>query len=75
MLSSLLIIPIIGSIILLIIPENNNLNEYKMKRIALITSLINFFFSIYLWLQFDSNISQYQFVSEFKELSFCNFNI
>ena len=75
MLSSLLIIPIIGSIILLIIPENNNLNEYKMKRIALITSLINFFFSIYLWLQFDSNISQYQFVSEFKELSFCHFNI
>nr|YP_009142664.1 NADH dehydrogenase subunit 4 [Ganoderma applanatum]AKH60741.1 NADH dehydrogenase subunit 4 [Ganoderma applanatum] len=46
-----------------------------MKVIALSTSLINLFISILLWVQFDSNISGYQFILEFNELSFCHFNI
>nr|WVH38137.1 NADH dehydrogenase subunit 4 [Poriella subacida] len=75
MLISLLIVPLIGSLLLLLIPENNNQNEEKMKVIALSTSLINLFISILLWIQFDSNISGYQFILEFNELSFCHFNI
>nr|YP_009129967.1 NADH dehydrogenase subunit 4 [Ganoderma meredithae]AJT57358.1 NADH dehydrogenase subunit 4 [Ganoderma meredithae] len=46
-----------------------------MKVIALSTSLINLFISILLWVEFDSNISGYQFILEFNELSFCHFNI
>ena len=46
-----------------------------MKKIALLTSVINFFISIYLWIQFDSNTSHYQFVYEFDQISFCHFNI
>lgn len=38
--------------------------QTKMKQIALTTSLINFFLSLYLWLQFDSNFNDFQFVSE-----------
>jgi NADH-ubiquinone oxidoreductase chain 4 len=72
----LLLVPIIGSVIILFIPENGiTKNVEQMKKIALITSLLNFIISIYLWVQFDSSTSQYQFVSEFKELSFCHFNI
>ena len=74
MLSLLLIIPILGSMLLIPVSEGVD-NQSKMKKIALITSLINFILSIYLWLQFDSNTSQYQFVYEFNELSFCHFNI
>ena len=70
MLSLLLITPIIGSIFLLFVTDNE-----KAKKIALATSLINLIFSIYLWVQFDSSTSQYQFVYSFKELSYCHLNI
>jgi NADH-ubiquinone oxidoreductase chain 4 len=74
MLHTLLLIPIIGSLLLLLIEENNN-NRNKMRNIALSTSLINFIVSIFLWLQFDSNTTEYQFVYEFTHISFCHFNI
>ena len=75
MLSLLLLIPIIGSLLLLTIPEDSIENKKRMKRITLITMLINFLISIYIWLEFDSSTSQYQFVSEFIELSYCHLNI
>nr|YP_010835451.1 NADH dehydrogenase subunit 4 [Perenniporia fraxinea]WFS78684.1 NADH dehydrogenase subunit 4 [Perenniporia fraxinea] len=75
MLISLLIVPLIGSLFLLLIPENTPQNENKIKLIALSTSLVNLFISILLWIQFDSSISDYQFTLEFNKLSFCHFNI
>ena len=75
MLSLLLLLPIIGSLLLLTIPENSIENKIRMKRITLITMLINFLISIYIWLEFDSNTSQYQFVYEFINLNYCHLNI
>ena len=75
MLVSLLLVPLMGSLLLLVMPVNNPQNEEKMKVIALSTSLINLFISILLWIQFDSSVSDYQFTLEFNELSFCHFNI
>jgi len=75
MLSLLLLIPIIGSLLLLTIPENSIKNKIRMKRITLISMIINFLISIYIWLEFDSNTSQYQFVYEFINLSYCHLNI
>ena len=75
MLSLLLLIPIIGSLLLLTIPEDSIENKIRMKRITLTTMLINFIISIYIWLEFDSSTSQYQFVYEFIELSYCHLNI
>jgi NADH-ubiquinone oxidoreductase chain 4 len=88
MITLLLIVPIIGSLLLIpikeesisnengivAVPQNHSPNQ-KMKNIALFTSLINLFISIILWVQFDSNTTTFQFVSEFKELSFCHFNM
>lgn len=77
MLTSLVLIPIIGSLLILIYPEIEQGKYHKslsIKQIALITSLINFFISLFLWYQFDSNTTQYQFVSEFNQLSFCHLN-
>ena len=75
MLTSLLLIPIIGSLIILPIQENSSNNINKIKNISLTTALINFIVSIFLWINFDSSISQFQFVYEFNQLSFCHFNV
>jgi len=75
MIGLLLLLPIIGSLILLPIQEDSIKNQNKIKNIALITSLINLLISIFLWLEFDSSTTQYQFVYEFNQLSFCHFNI
>ena len=73
MLSLLILIPIIGSLLLIPINENSKENHTKMKHIAITTSLINFIISILLWLNFDSSYSNYQFVYEFDKLTFCHF--
>ena len=74
MITLLLLIPILGSLILLPIQDNSIKSQIQMKQIALITSLINFFISLFIWYEFDSNTSQYQFLTEFNHLSFCHLN-
>jgi proton-translocating NADH-quinone oxidoreductase chain M len=60
MLTLLLIIPIIGSLIIL--PMSNTIeSKNQMKKIALTTSLLNFFISLFIWYQFDCGASQTQF--------------
>ena len=75
MIQLLLLVPVIGSLLLLLIQENTIENKAKIKYIALFTSLINLIISILLWIQFDSSTSDYQFVYEFTKLSFCHFNL
>lgn len=75
MLTALLIIPLIGSFALLPIAEGTVAGDSRMKRIALATAMVNFIVSIVLWGEFDSSASQYQFVQEFNNLSFCHFHI
>jgi len=75
MITLLLLVPIIGSLILLPIQEDSNKNKSLLRQIALITSLINLFISLIIWFQFDSNTTQYQFIYEFNQLSFCHFNL
>jgi len=73
MLTLLILIPLLGSLIIL--PMSDTLDSHsQMKKIALTTSLINFFISLFIWYQFDSSTSQYQFVSEFNQLNFCHLN-
>jgi NADH:ubiquinone oxidoreductase subunit 4 (subunit M) len=73
MLTLIILIPLFGA--LLILPMSDTLESHsQMKKIALTTSLINLFISLFLWYQFDSSTSQYQFVSEFNQLNFCHLN-
>ena len=48
MIGLLLLVPVIGSLIILPIKENSQKNINIMKSIALITSLFNFLISIFL---------------------------
>ena len=75
MLQLLLLIPIIGSLFILLIQENTKEDILKIKNLSIITSLINLLLSIIIWTQFDSSSTDYQFVYEFTQLCFCNFNI
>ena len=75
MITLLLILPLLGCLSLILIDEESKNSQIKMKNIAIIFSLLNFLFSIYLWIQFDSNTSQFQFVYEFDRFESFHFNI
>ena len=62
-LSSLILLPAIGSIFLLFSKSDDKQTD-TIKYVALFTSLVNFLISIYLWISFDSSISNFQFVEE-----------
>ena len=62
MIQLLILIPILGSLFLLPIKEISINSKNQIRNIALITSLINFFISIILWIKFDSSTNQIQFV-------------
>lgn len=72
MLTSLLIIPVLGVLALSPMQEGS---ESRMKKLALLVTLLNFVVSLVLWGEFDSNSSQYQFTADFYQLSFCHFHI
>lgn len=59
---------------LLDMPETEK-KDSDLKKIAIITSLINFIISILFWIQFDSNYIGYQFVTEIKGLEFIQLNL
>jgi NADH:ubiquinone oxidoreductase subunit 4 (subunit M) len=48
MITLILITPIIGCLLMLLIDDNSENSNSKMKNIAVITSLLNFLFSIYI---------------------------
>ena len=70
MLLSLIMIPILGAIILMFV-ENDN----KIKTISLTTSLINLLITSILWINFNNNCHEYQFVEEWTNISFCHFHL
>ena len=60
-LSSLILLPSIGALFLLFTKSKKETN-ITVKYVALFTSLVNFFLSIYLWILFDPSISEFQFI-------------
>nr|WCH57935.1 NADH dehydrogenase subunit 4 [Hypnea nidifica] len=62
--------PLIGTTILLFIEESN---EFRCRWVALWFSCLTFFFSLFLWLQFDANTPFFQFVSTFVWFPSLNF--
>ena len=72
-LSSLILLPVIGSLFLLFSKDKNaNTGKY----VALFTSFVNFLISIYLWYQFDPTTSSFQFVEDREWLKgFINYKV
>ena len=66
-LSSLILLPIIGSFFILFIRSTNKDNP-SIKLLALFIGFANFLLSLYLWYQFDSSTHEFQFVENRKWL-------
>ena len=60
-LSSLILLPTVGAFFLFFTNSKKE-NNLTVKYVALFTSLVNFFLSIYLWILFDQSTSEFQFV-------------
>ena len=59
--SSLILLPTIGAFFLFF-TKSSEKNNNTVKYVALFTSIVNFFLSIYLWALFDQTTSEFQFV-------------
>ena len=74
-LSSLILLPAIGSIFLLF-SKNDDIKTVTVKYVALFTSVVNFLISLYLWNSFDNSLSNFQFVEERAWLAgFVNYKV
>ena len=62
-LSSLILLPTIGAVFLFFTKSKDEKN-ITVKYVALFTSLVNFFLSVYLWILFDQSTSKFQFVED-----------
>jgi len=71
LLTYILLLPLLGSIILLVTPS---INKNLLKAIALNTSCLTFLLSLILWIFFDKSIGTFQFVNKFLWVPILNIN-
>jgi NADH-quinone oxidoreductase subunit M len=75
-LSSIILLPIIGALFLLFSKDSILKNYQTSKYVALFTSLVNFIVAIYLWFLFDPSTSDFQFVEDREWLKgFVNYKV
>nr|YP_002860278.1 NADH dehydrogenase subunit 4 [Nothoceros aenigmaticus]ACC86801.1 NADH dehydrogenase subunit 4 [Nothoceros aenigmaticus] len=70
-LSGLILRPLLGSIILLVIPDSR---IQLIRSIGLRTFLITFLYSPFLWIEFDNSTAKFQFVESIRWLPYSNIN-
>jgi NADH-ubiquinone oxidoreductase chain 4 len=71
----LLLIPIIGILIISTIKDDNSLDTTRkqIKYIGLLTSILNLFLCIIIYILYDFSFNQFQFVQEYHEINYFNF--
>ena len=75
-LSSLILLPLVGSLFILFVKSDSSNNYQSSKYVALFTSSVNFLISIYLWYAFDNSISEFQFIEDKQWLrGFVNYKV
>lgn len=75
MLTTLLLTPLLGAIILLPINDENASGRAQIKRASLIISIVAFAISMVLWSMYDASTPEYQFVQSYTTLGFCHFHV
>ena len=68
-LSTLIIIPLIGCITILLINSTDDIGKRNIKLVSLYASIVNFLVSIILWVNFDKLSPDFQFVERYAWLS------
>lgn len=75
MLTSLILIPLLGALLLAPMNENTSQDISRIKRLALLTTVITFVISMVLYSRFDSSSAAYQFTAEYNQLSYLHMHI
>ena len=65
-LSAIIFIPLIGAFFIFITRGSQKTIEKNSKYVAIFSSLVNFFLSLFLWYSFDPSTAAFQFVEEKK---------
>jgi proton-translocating NADH-quinone oxidoreductase chain M len=71
----IIITPLVGILFLLFIRSGTENEKHLAHKIALNTSLLTFFLSIFLWLQFDKLTIGFQLVNKLGSIPFVNIDI
>lgn len=71
LLLSILFSPIVGILLLIILPSNQ---KFLLKTVALSSSIFSFIFSLLIWGLFDKSVSSFQFVVQYFWLPELNLN-
>ena len=72
-LSSLILLPIVGALFIFFI--NSDKNNKSSKYVSLFISLANLLLSLYLWLVFNKDTSEFQFVESREWLGIINYKV
>ncbi len=75
MLTTLLLTPILGAVILVPINDETKTGRVQVKQVALIITIMAFAQSIVIWSIFDASTPEYQFVQSYTTLGFCHFHV
>jgi len=75
MLTALILIPFLGALTLAPMSESTPLQISRVKRVALLTTVVTFILSMIMWGEFDSSSSQYQFTVEYNQLSYLHMHM
>ena len=75
-LSAIIFIPLIGALFILVTRGNSKNIEKNSKYVAIFSSLVNFFLSLFLWYSFDTTTSNFQFIEKRNWINgFVNFQL
>jgi len=75
-LSAIIFIPLIGALFIFITNGSYKNIEKNSKYVAIFSSFVNFFLSIFLWFSFDTTTADFQFVEKHKWMNgFIDFKI
>tara|TARA_B100000959_G_scaffold64721_1_gene68511 strand:+ start:3065 stop:4567 length:1503 start_codon:yes stop_codon:yes gene_type:complete len=75
-LSAIIFIPLIGALFILFAKGSYKNIEKNSKYVAIFSSFVNFFLSLFLWYSFDTTTSNFQFVEERNWINgFINFRL
>jgi len=74
-LSSLILLPVIGALFLFFTKDKDG-DNLTAKYVSLFTTAVNFLISIYLWISFDQSISNFQFIEDTEWINgFINYKV
>ncbi len=58
--------PLVGALMIMLIPTDNAVAERNIKNVALFTTVITFIASLYIWVNFDNTTANFQFVERYE---------